>query len=52
MSAAAEARANNTTVRRTEAADVDAVSRMLARAFFDDPVMMHFLPNVFSALSA
>jgi GNAT superfamily N-acetyltransferase len=44
MSAVAQMRANETTVRRTEAADIDAVSRMLARAFFDDPVMMHFLP--------
>ena len=40
-----EARSNDTTVRKTETADVDIVSQMLARAFSDDPVMLHFLPQ-------
>jgi ribosomal protein S18 acetylase RimI-like enzyme len=35
----------NISVRNTMPADVDAVARMLARAFSDDPVMLHFLPR-------
>jgi GNAT superfamily N-acetyltransferase len=48
MSAPAEqvqTRASETTVRKTEPADVDAVSRMLARAFWDDPLTSHFIPD-------
>jgi GNAT superfamily N-acetyltransferase len=40
-----DVRRRDATVRATQASDVDAVSRMLARAFFDDPVMMFFLPD-------
>lgn len=32
-------------VHPTTSRDVQPVSRMLARAFFDDPVMLHFLPK-------
>ena len=32
-------------VRKTEISDVEAVSEMLARAFWDDPLMLHFVPE-------
>jgi len=37
--------AAQTTVRRTTTPEIPLVSRMLARAFWDDPVMLHFLPR-------
>lgn len=40
-----ESGAGNAAVRKTEAGDVDAVARMLARAFFNDPLTSHFLPD-------
>ena len=39
------AKASGTTVRLAGAADSGPLSQTLARAFFDDPVMMHFLPD-------
>jgi GNAT superfamily N-acetyltransferase len=39
------ARRPDAIVRNTQPSDVDAASRMLARAFFDDPVMSFFLPD-------
>lgn len=44
MSAAPSAAAASS-VRAANAADMEAVSATLARAFFDDPVMMHFMPD-------
>jgi GNAT superfamily N-acetyltransferase len=42
----ANATAGDATVRNTAPSDVDAVSRMLARSFWDDPLTSHFLPDV------
>ncbi len=39
------ARAPDATVRQAQWRDADALSASLARAFHDDPVMMHFLPD-------
>ena len=39
------ARGTHAVVRPTGSADVGPVSATLARAFFDDPVMMHFMPD-------
>ncbi len=39
------ARASDSQVRVAEAADAGPLCQSLARAFFDDPVMLHFLPK-------
>jgi ribosomal protein S18 acetylase RimI-like enzyme len=44
MSAVAGA-ATASSVRPASAGDMAAISATLARAFFDDPVMMHFMPD-------
>jgi GNAT superfamily N-acetyltransferase len=41
----AEKRAADATVHNTALADVEPVSHMLARAFWDDPLMLHFIPD-------
>ena len=39
------ARASTATVRKAEWRDADAIGAMLARAFADDPVTLHLLPD-------
>jgi ribosomal protein S18 acetylase RimI-like enzyme len=48
MSAASlePARASGATVRPATAADAEGLGQTLARAFYDDPVMMHLMPDV------
>ncbi len=41
----AEARGKNASVRAVSAADVEPAAQTLGRAFHDDPVMTHFLPD-------
>jgi ribosomal protein S18 acetylase RimI-like enzyme len=45
MSAAEQSPRAEVTIRPATAADTLPLSQTLARAFFDDPVMMHFLPD-------
>ncbi|HEY4987658.1 MAG TPA: GNAT family N-acetyltransferase [Bradyrhizobium sp.] len=48
MSAASlePARAAGATVRQATAADAEGLGQTLTRAFYDDPVMMHLMPDV------
>src|SRR5260370_18987704 len=45
MSAAASARALSASVRNATWADVEPLSQTLARAFMDDPLLGHFMPD-------
>jgi ribosomal protein S18 acetylase RimI-like enzyme len=45
MSAAPSARAANATVRDASWADAEPLSQTLARAFADDPLISHFMPD-------
>ena len=42
---AAPARTTDALVRPTQATDIEQVAATLARAFFDDPVMMFMIPD-------